>query len=418
MAVTDSRPTAAPTCTGTSSPTRRRLLQASGIGLAAAIAPPAALAPLAQEATPNPGDGDGETFPPETQLALIGIVEAALADTMTPGALVGVWYPGQGTWTAAMGISDLVIGAPVSLDDHVRIASITKTFTATVVLQLVEEGLLSLDDTLEQFIPGIPNGAEITIRQLLNMTAGIYSYVLDPLIAEDYVADPLFTFSHEQVADIVREHNAADFAPGAETRYSDTNYVFLGSIIEQVTGRTAAEEITDRIIVPLGLTQTSFPNLTDTTLPEPILRGYLAGTPGEPLRDVTISNPDVAWTAGAMISTLGDLKTWAGALATGTLLSPELQAERLDMQVLRAGPVPVGYGLGILDLAGFLGHNGGILGYSSWMVYEPETGSTVVVVTNRASTEGGTADPIFYGILDLFFPGRFPAPAPEATPSA
>jgi D-alanyl-D-alanine carboxypeptidase len=243
------------------------------------------------------------------------------------------------------------------------------------------------------------------------------------VIAVDYVGDPLLTFSHEQVADIVRAHGEADFAPGAEVRYSDTNYVFLGSIIEQVTGRTAAEEITDRIIVPLGLTQTSFPAPTDTNIPEPIMRGYLAASPGDPLRDVTISNPDVAWTAGAMISTLGDLKTWAEALATGTLLSPELQAERLDFQMLPPGPVNFGYGLGIFTLNGFVGHNGGILGYSSWMVYEPETQATIVVVTNRASTEGGTADPIFIGITRLLFPDHYPDSAtpggtPDATPTA
>ena len=378
MLVTDDRSIAAPPRMTSTAPTRRRLLQASGLGLAAAIAHSTAITSRAQEATPAASDattGDGESFPLETQLALIDIVQSSLGNTMTPGALVGVWYPGKGTWTAGVGISDLVIAAPVSLDDHVRIASITKTFTATVVLQLVEEGLLSLDDTLEQFIPGIPNGSEITIRQLLNMTAGIYNYVFDPAIAVDYVADPLLDFSHEQVADIVREHGEADFAPGAEVRYSDTNYVLLGSIIEQITGRTAAAEITDRIIVPLGLTGTSFPE--EEFLPEPIMRGYVAETTGSPLRDVTISNPDVAWTAGAMISTLADLKTWVEALATGTLLSPEMQAERLDFQMMPAGPVNFGYGLGVFTLNGFVGHNGGILGYSSWMVYEPDTRATI-----------------------------------------
>jgi D-alanyl-D-alanine carboxypeptidase len=120
-----------------------------------------------------------------------------------------------------------------------------------------------------------------------------------------------------------------------------------------------------------------------------------------------------------MISTLGNLKVWVEALATGTLLSPELQAERLDFQMLPPGPVTFGYGLGIFTLNGFVGHNGGILGYSSWMVYEPETRSTIVVVTNRATTEGGTADPIFNGITRLLFPDRFPdAATPEGTPAA
>jgi D-alanyl-D-alanine carboxypeptidase len=124
-----------------------------------------------------------------------------------------------------------------------------------------------------------------------------------------------------------------------------------------------------------------------------------------------------------MLSTVGDLRTWAEALATGTLLSPELQAERLDFQMYPRVATPIGeqqfgYGLGVLTFNGFIGHNGGILGYSSWMVYEPRTGSTIVVVTNRASTEGGTADGIFIGIARLLFPDHFPAAAPVATPVA
>ena len=392
---------------------RRRALAAGGLGLAAGIGHRAALTSLAQEATPMPTNGDA--FPPDIQLQLEASVDAALADTDTPGALVGIWYPGWGTWMKAAGIGNLETAAPMSLDDHFRIASITKTFTVTVVLQLVEDGLLSLDDSLEQFITGIPNGDEITLRQVLGMTAGIYSYIYDPIIAVDYVADPLLPFTPEQVVDIVRAHGEADFAPGAEVRYSDTNYVLLGLIIEQVTGRSVAAEITDRIIVPLGLTGTSYPDTPE--MPTPFARGYMAEQPGETLRDVTRSNPAVPSAAGAMLSTVTDLKIWSEALATGALLSPEMQAERLDF---RSFPqAAAGYGLGVLEFFGFIGHNGGIFGYSLWMVYEPETESTIVVVTNRAATEGGTADPIFTGIVRLLFPGRLPdASPPAATPAA
>lgn len=384
---------------------RRDALWAGG-GLATALAVSGRVRPSrAQEATPEPETG--ERFSLERRLALEEIVRSALATTYTPGALVGVWYPGQGTWTMAAGIGDLETAAPIQPDDHVRIASITKTFVATVVLQLVEEGLLALDDHLEQFITGIPNGAEITLRQLLNMTAGIYNFVYDRAIAVDYVEDPLLPFTPEQAVEIVRAHGEADFAPGERAVYSDTNYILLGFIIEQVTGRSAAEEITERIIVPLDLTGTSFAATPE--MPEPYAHGYTAPEIGDPLRDVTRSNPDVPWTAGAIISTLADLRTWAEALAGGTLLSPELQAERLDFQTFTAEPIYAGYGLGILSLNGLLGHNGGILGYSSWMLHEPESGATIVTVTNRASTLGGTADPIFFGIAQLLFPDRFPS---------
>src|SRR5215217_4063710 len=289
----------------------------------------------------------------------------------------------------AAGIGDLATAAPMTLADHFRIASTTKTFTATVVLQLVEEGHLSLDDRLGHFITGIPNGDAITIRQLLGMSAGIYNFIYDPLIAVDYVKDPLLPFSPQHVVDIVRAHGEADFPPDAEVVYSDTNYVLLGLIIEQVTGRSVAAEMT-----------------------APYAHGYLGEQPGEPLRDVTRSTPAVPAAAGAMISTVADLKTWASALATGTLLSPALQAERLAVRPFAQWPLS--YGLGILEGYGFLGHSGGIFGYSSWMLYDPDTRATLVMVTNRASTEGGTVNPILDGILRLLFPGRLPdVPGPD-----
>ena len=361
----------------------------------------------------------GEQFSAERQLALTEIVLSALAATYTPGALAGVWYPGQGSWTIAAGIGDVATAAPMRLDDRFRIASITKTFTATVVLQLVAEGMLSLDDRLGQFITRIPNGDAITVRQLLNMTAGIYNYINDPVIAVDYDRDPLLRFTPEQAVAIVRAHGAADFAPGARTLYSDTNYILLGLIVEMVTGRAVAAEITERIIVPLGLTQTSF--ATTPEMPEPYAHGYAADAAGAPLRDVTRSNPDVPWAAGAMISTMGDLRIWAEALVAGSLLTPALQAERLEFGTWIPEPVPVGYGLGIQETGGLLGHSGGILGYGSWMMHDPETGATLVVVANLGSTVGGIASVIIFAeIADLLFPGRGFAslvPPPTATPA-
>jgi D-alanyl-D-alanine carboxypeptidase len=391
-----------------SAPMTRRALLAGGLGLAAAAGPLPSRPVRAQAATPVP-TGE-EAFPAEVQLQLAAIVETALAESYTPGALVGVWFPGRGTWTMAAGIGDLATAAPMRLDDHFRIASTTKTFTATVVLQLVEEGRLSLDDRLGRFITGIPNGDEITIRQLLGMSAGIYNFIHDPLIAVDYVADPLLPFTPERVVEIVRAHGEADFPPDAEVVYSDTNYVLLGLIVEQVTGRSVAAEITDRIFLPLGLTGTSYPATPE--MPAPYAHGYLAEQPGDPLRDVTRSTPAVPAAAGAIISTVADLKTWAEALATGALLGPSLQAERLAFRPFSQWPLS--YGLGILEGYGFLGHSGGIFGYSSWMLYDPATQATLVMMTNRASTEGGTVNPILDGILHLLFPGRLPdIPGPD-----
>jgi D-alanyl-D-alanine carboxypeptidase len=354
----------------------------------------------------TPVAGAEQALPADLQLALTNTVLSVLGNSNLPGAIVSVSIPGQGTWTIATGLGDVTNATPIRLDDHFRIASITKTFVATVALQLVDEGKLSLDDTLSQFVEGIPNGDEITLRQLLGMTGGIYNFIYDPQIAGEYDQNPLLPFQPEEAIDIVRKHGQADFAPGEKFVYSDSNYILLGSIIEQVTGRTVAEEVTDRIIVPLALGDTSFPVGT-SDIPQPFAHGYAATGPGAPLRDVTHSNPDVAWAAGAMISTLQDLHTWSNALVAGTLLSPETQTERLTFTNMITEPVTFGYGLGIMNVGGILGHSGGILGYGTWMMQDEATGITVVQMTNFGSTEG---DPwsqlLILSLLDHLLPER------------
>ncbi len=392
--------------------TRRRAIGAAAAAVAAPAMPPLWRTAAAQ-ATPV---SDDVPFPADLRLALEDVVDRGLAATYTPGALVGVWLPGQAAWTKAAGIGNLETAAPVTLDDHVRIASNTKTFVATVVLQLVDEGALSLDDTLEQHIPGVANGNEITLRQVLGMTAGIHDFVSDPRVAVDYANDPLLPFSPEEALAIIR-NAPADFAPGERVQYSNSNYTLLGLIAEQATGGSIEAEIERRIIVPLGLSGTSFPTTPD--MPEPFMHGYTAEAPGDPLVDVTRSNPAVPWASGAMISTLADLRTWAEALALGTLVSFDMQQERVQFTMSPVPNLEFGYGLGILTVNGLVGHNGGIAGYNSWVMYDPVTSITVVVVTNRATEQGGTADPVFFGICQLLFPDRFPMQAqPAATPAA
>ena len=352
----------------------------------------------AQEATP--ASADSPSFPPEDQLALVGIVNDALRASATPGALVGVWHPDRGTWLHAAGIGDITTAVPVTIDDHVRIASNTKTFVATVILQLVDEASIALDDVLEDYITGVPNGTEITIRQVLNMSAGIYDFVHDPVIDEGYNADPLLAFTPEDALAIIRA-SSPDFAPGERAQYSNSNYILLGLIAEQLTGQPIETLVQERILAPLGMMQTSFP--TTSEMPAPFAHGYDLGEPGEVLRDVTVSNPGVPWASGAMISTLADLGIWAEALAQGSLLSADVQRERLQLLPFQTSPVEVGYGLGILSFNGLLGHNGGILGYSSWVVHDPGSGASIVVVTNRGGNEGGTSNAIFTGLVSYLF---------------
>ena len=221
-------------------------------------------------------------------------------------------------------------------------------------------------------------------------------------------------FAPEDALAIVRRH-PPDFAPGERLNYSDTNYVLLGLIVEQLIGQAVGTAITERIIEPLGLTSTSYP--TTPEMPDPHARGYATDPDGAGLRDVTRSNPDVAGPAGAMISTLADLRAWAKALADGALLRPETERERQRWSPLPAAPgFDVAYGLGIMELNGFVGHNGSIFGYSTWMMHLPADDATVVVLTNRAETETETAGGIFLDVARLLFPERVPPSA--GTPAA
>lgn len=343
--------------------------------------------------------------------ALRAIVDNFVATTDTPGAMAAVWSGDGIPWLYAAGVSDIETQTPLSTSDAVRIASNTKTFVATVVLQLVDEGMLSLDDVVSTWIPDVPNGDIATIRNLLGMTSGIFNWFEEPGIEAAWVADPLIPWTPEEAIDIAREHPPY-FAPGEGFHYTETNYFLLGLIAEAVTGTSINDLITDRLLTPNGLTRTSFPTTPD--MPKPFSRGYLPDEAGGAMIDFTSSNPDFPWTAGAMISTLEDMLAWARLLANGDLISPDMQAQRLELTVLATDPYLVGYGLGIFSMAGYWGHNGGINGYSTFMVHNPETNTTIVAATNLSTNEGGGADAIFGEILRLLNPSLIPAASPAS----
>jgi len=345
------------------------------------------------------------SFDEDLQLQMQQIVEQVMAQDNIPGTIVGVWVPERGEWVTAVGQADIETGRQISTDDKVRIASNTKTFVATLILQLVDEGKLGLDDPLEKYISGVPNAEQITIRQLLNMTAGIFSFTEDETFSEEFTADSLMEITPQEELDIALSY-PPDFPPGEGWHYSDTNYEILGMIAEEVTGNPIEEEVQRRVIEPLGLTSTSFPTLPD--MPEGSARGYVLGDDGQ-LMDYTRVNPAVPWAGGAMISDLEDLKVWAKALATGELLSEEMHQQQLRwVDIPGAERVDGKYGLGIMSLAGFQGHNGAIFGYNSVVLYLPEADATIVVLANKSTNFSEESMEIFLDIEKLLFPESFP----------
>ena len=217
------------------------------------------------------------------------------------------------------GLADKATGQPMQVQDRVHIGSITKTFVATVMLQLAAERRLSLDDSVQKLLPGVIAGhgydpARITVRQLLQQTSGIRDYLDNPVFQT--VQGLGETWQPRQLVDIAQRLGP----PVRGWLYSNTNYILLGMIIQKVTGQSPVTEISHRILVPLGLRDTSFP-LTSTQIPGPYAHGYYGSL------DVTNAvNPSSAWTAGAMISTVRDVARFYRALLAGRYCPPPSSA--------------------------------------------------------------------------------------------
>lgn len=324
-----------------------------------------------------PASAETTELPAELVAKLDAAVKSAMEHDAAPGAVVGVRSP-EGTWIKAYGLSDADTKAPMEAGMHTRIGSITKTFTGTVLLQLAEEGELSLDDPIDKYVPGVPGGDRITLRLLSNMTSGVASYSVNKAWEKSFFTDPEKTFTPDELI----EYGVADspiFKPGAEYNYSNTNLILLGKVIEKVTGQDAFDVIEQRIIKPLGLTHTSWPGDTGT-LPKPYANGYtLQGLDADPKKptNATHWNPSWAWTAGGLVSTIDDLLTYGRALGTGQgLLDEREQAERLTSF---PASTEYAYGLSMGCVDGWVGHTGELPGYNTSVYYDTTTDTIVVV---------------------------------------
>ncbi|MGE9295482.1 MAG: serine hydrolase domain-containing protein [Puniceicoccales bacterium] len=300
--------------------------------------------------------------------------------TGIPGVIVGVWRGDTPVTVFTRGFGNVDSSTPIQTTDHTRMGSITKSFTVTRIMQLAQDGLISLDDPISQYVPSVQNGSA-TLRQLANMTSGIYNYTADTAFAEALFDDLNREWTPQQLIDVANS-NAPRFTPGERWEYSNTNTVLLGMVVEQVTGTSLAEDITTNLLTPLGLNNTYYP--TDSAMPSPYAHGYIEIPEG--YEDITQMNPSSSAGAGAMVGSLEDLRSWAEILATGAnILSPEFQAVRLQMlpaDSIIDGPEYDFYGLGIGEIDGWFGHTGAYLGYQSLALYDPVNDQTTVILTN------------------------------------
>ena len=322
---------------------------------------------------------------PVLQRALDQVVAAG-----APGAIALV-RDGDRTVRLTSGYGNLRPRAPMRPGDRFRVGSITKTFVATVALQLVGEGTLALDDSVERWLPGtVPNGRKIKLRHLLNMSSGLFDFLDDgdTTVLEPYQKGNFtYAWTPRRLLQIAVSHRP-HFAPGAGWHYCNTCYVALGLVVEAATGNSIASELRRRIFTPLRLHSTTF--ATKPRIAGAHAHGYeLVGKP--PLVDVSVFSPSFAWAAGAVVSSADDLARFFRALLGGRLLPPKLlQAMETTVaaEVGRYGPGRYGLGLFALRLpcVTVWGNGGDTAGYFT-LAFNSRDGKRAVVLLANAGGE-------------------------------
>lgn len=363
-------------------------LLAAATVLSAALAVPAAAPAFAVPAPPAaaatctaPAHRQGTADHAARHKALNDLVAAGV-----PGVIAEI-HDARGTWTGTSGRADLHHHQRPATNGRFRAGSTTKTFVATTVLQLVADKKVRLDAPIERYLPGVvPGGHNITVRQLLSHRSGLYNYT-DSLwhgsLSQLYQA----RFRHWSPGQLLAEtfRHAPYFAPGRAGHYSNTNYVLLGMLIQKVTGHSAEQEITDRIIQPLGLSHTHFPG-SSVRIPGPHAHGYLRlDGPDSPLTDITEESMSWASTAGSLISTTHDLNRFFSALIGGKLLPPRLLHAMQDVQPLQSGATDYGLGLSRLTDPSYgtaYGHIGSAPGYSTYSFTTADNSRQVTLSLN------------------------------------
>jgi D-alanyl-D-alanine carboxypeptidase len=316
-----------------------------------------------------------------------------------PGLSVTVIFPDGTTWTGVSGHADVAGDVPVTPDTAFALASVTKTFTAALILSMVEDGTIELDASVAKYLPGLRVDPKVTIRQLLDHTSGLHDYFFHPAIDRILVDHPGRIWTEAESFKYVAKPY---FKPGRGWHYSNTNYLVLGMVAERVGGGSLGDLLRERFLDPLGLDGT-FYQPTEVAR-GPVAHGYrfrTASVDASPI-DLSADGPVIPFAsvvtaargAGAMAATSRDVARWARALYGGGVLEEDTVQDMLDdvINTERYRPgVPYGLGVQLTTINGqsAMGHSGRLLGFRSAVRYLPETGMTIAVLTNQSRTDPG-----------------------------
>lgn len=322
-----------------------------------------------------------------------------------PGAAAIITKDGRTLWVGAVGLADVAAREPITPDTVFRLGSITKQFTAAMILQLVEEGRVKLDQPIGAILPDLPAAwGSVTVRQLLNHSSGVPSYTDLPTWAlSGAAAKPTTT---RQLIDLTREQ-PLHFAPGTEFRYSNTGYVLLGAIVEQIDGRSWYRSLEERITRPLRLSSIRY-GVGEEGI-SAMAKGYaVGGQRVDPAQIIHMSNPHAA---GALIGTVGDLARWNSALVGGRVVKESSYRQMVTPGALPNGtPMTYGFGLVIGEVRGrrAVGHGGGIFGFATDSLYVPSD-KLFVAVFHNAAPSPASPNTVMLRLAALAMGDPFPA---------
>ena len=377
-----------PTITSSTSPTSPSVTTPPRSTTASSAAPTTAHAtttpPTAPATAPSPEVATGIPAGSALQASVDDVVRLGV-----PGVAV-LRRVGGVTEHGSAGVADLAAAAPITAETVFRTGSVAKPFVATVVLQLVAEGVISLDDTVDRWLPGlVPGGDAITVGQLLGNRSGLFDFIEDPRALAPYLAG---TFDHEWTPEelvAMAVTHPPNFAPGTATLYSNTDYTVAGMIVERATSHPLAAEVEARIIRPLALDRTSMP--ADGNLVEPFAHGYAADAG---MQDVTAIDPSLSSYGGNLVSTLDDLSVFLDALFTSRLLPATLLAE-METTTSSASGEQLGLGLQVLDLpcGRFAGHSGSTPGYKGAAFQAMDGSRQFVLLANSLTRTDAVGSP-------------------------
>lgn len=382
----------------------------------------------------NTGCGHSVTFPEEQAKALQDSLDQSRSSLGFPGGMLGVRHVGGATWMGTSGNADIDsslaqinndnifmkiknfliapayavnTSTPMRSDMYTRIGSVTKTYTAALIMKFVEEGIINLDDKVEDWMgPGYYPGSDIvTVKQLLNMTSGYTNYTQTDAFSTQYTSNPKAIFQPETLVNYARTSDEPnEFYPGKGWKYSNTNYVILGLIAEKAGKASFKDLVQQKILNKLYIKQSYVPAITDNTIPSPHVKGY-KDDDGSWV-NTTDHTPSIAFSAGNMISTLPNMLDWIQALHEYRLLTKESVDKMMTWVTLSDGSEwngeDLGYGLGISYYKGATGHNGDIDGYKV-CTYKYKN-HYFAVILNTDSPPAGDVDTVFWNAVRTLYP--------------